>query len=179
MKALIKNQNIKFDTHQAGDGQKINLEALHLEKILHDSKGTKIKFHFFGAIPIDKQNTNVDKNLLRLIQKEVSKEINKNKQKSSELGRLIVNTLYRYKNSGIVEKEALEAAKNIASYFQLNKDFVSKTIKYAKDSNKIEEVITTHIGTETNKKHKIQQTAESIIISSRKKPTNHEGNQNL
>ncbi len=178
MKRLIKNQNIKFDTHQAGDGQKTNLKALHLEKILHNSKGTKIKFHFFGATPIDKQNANVDKNLLKSIQKEVSKAINKNKQKSFELGRLIVNTLYRYKNSGIVEEEALEAAKNIASYFQLNKEFASKTIKYARDSNKIEEVVTTHIGTEINKKHKIKQTAESIIISSRKRPIKHKVNRN-
>ena len=137
MKRLIKNQNIKFDTHQAGDGQEVNLNGLHLEKILHNPKGTKLKFHFFNGASIEKQNTNVPTSLLNKIQKEVSKALKNNKKLQNELGHKIINTLNRYRKNGINEKEAIEAAKNIASYFNLDEHFIRKTITYAKDSNKI------------------------------------------
>jgi hypothetical protein len=168
LKQLIKNQNIKFDTHQAGDGQETNLKGLHLEKILHNPKNTKIKFHFFEKIPIEKQNNNIDKKLLKKIQSEVSKALNKNPQKTNELGELIINTLYRYKNQGIDKKDALEAVKNIADYFDLNEDFISKTIKYGKIDRKITEIITTHPSNDSShKRYKIKQTKKYITISSR------------
>ncbi|MDQ7085829.1 MAG: hypothetical protein Q9M36_13380 [Sulfurovum sp.] len=168
MKQLIKNQNIKFDTHQAGDGQETNLKGLHLEKILHKPKNTKIKFHFFEKIPIEKQNNNIDKKLFKKIQSEVSKALNRNPQKTNELGELILKTLYRYKTQGIDEIDALEAVKNIADYFDLNEDFIRKTIKYGKD-NKIIEVTTTHPSNDTSqKRHNIKQTKNDISISSRR-----------
>ena len=168
MKRLIKNQNIKFDTHQAGDSQEINLEALHLEKILHDSKNTKIKFHFFGVTPLEKQNTNVDKNIITKIQKEVSSALNKDAKKTEQLGKLLIDTLARYKNNNMDEAEALAVAKKFASYFNLNENFIRKTIKYAKDSKIILEVVTTHSDYTTKKRYKIKQTPTSITLSSRK-----------
>lgn len=93
MKQLIKNQNIKFDTHQAGDGQVVNQKALHLEKILHQPKGTKIKFHFFNAIPLEKQNSTIDKTLLNRIKQEVSQALKKDIEKQNSLGKLILDTL--------------------------------------------------------------------------------------
>ena len=168
MKQLIKNQNIKFDTHQAADGQEANLKGLHLEKILHNPKNTKIKFHFFDKTPIQKQNNNIDKKLLEKIQKEVSKALNKDPKKTKELGDLIINTLYRYKTQGIDNKDALEAVKNIANYFDLKEDFISKTIKYGINDKKITEIITTHLSNgSSQKRYKIKQTKEDMTISSR------------
>jgi len=152
MKRLIKDQNIKFDTHQAGDRQKINLNGLHLEKILHKPKGIKLKFHFFDSTASEKQNSNVNKQLLK---------------KKEEFEQLIMDTLQRYHRDGITEKYALKTAQNIASYFNLNKDFVSKVIKYGKN-NSIIEATTIQEDAQTHKRHSIKQTKKDITISSRR-----------
>ncbi|MFE3870262.1 hypothetical protein ACFX5F_03400 [Flavobacterium sp. ZS1P70] len=49
MKQIIQNQTISFDTHQAGDGRKIDIEELHMHKRMNDKKfkGVDIK------IPLD------------------------------------------------------------------------------------------------------------------------------
>ena len=103
-----------------------------------------------------------------VIQKEVSKALKNNKKLQNELGHKIINTLNRYRKNGINEKEAIEAAKNIASYFNLDEHFIRKTITYAKDSNKILQIKTTHVSKDlSNKRHNILQSEENISITSR------------
>ncbi len=36
MKQLIQNQTVSFDTHQAGDGQPVNIDSLHIHKRMNN-----------------------------------------------------------------------------------------------------------------------------------------------
>ena len=46
LKKLIHGQDVRFDTHQAGDAQPTNWHHVHLEKVLHE--GGKIRFPLAG-----------------------------------------------------------------------------------------------------------------------------------
>jgi len=165
MKNLIKNQDIKFDTHQAGDGQAINIEALHMEKILHNPKGVKIKYHLFRDIEPIKVSRNIDDNILTRVNNEV-KTAFKDKNKLKNFAQLIIEQMFRYKNNEMTLDDAIPGIKLIAKYFDLQDNILELLVKYSEVHIKEISVI---VNDENENLYQIKQNEKETIIKNRKR----------
>jgi hypothetical protein len=126
---LIQGQDVHFDTHQSGDQQPTHWQDLHLEKRLH--KGGKIHFHFFGdRDPMPSERIS-GADTARIV-KEVRRTLEKNPQLREQLAETIVSQLNRFRSGAVTLEQAQEAARNIASAFDLGPEFVASAVVHAK-----------------------------------------------
>lgn len=128
-KRLIQGQNVRFDTHQAGDGQAINAEHLHLEKILHEGGG-KIRFPMTGDFEPN-YSSRVSNKQFESVRREVQRELKKNKERTTELGKAIVDVFRQYTSETVSIETLKTAAKKLAGYFGLDENFVKTVEEYA------------------------------------------------
>lgn len=156
---LINGQDVAFDTHQAGDGQKTNWKKVHLEKRLHDSKG-KARFPLLGNDLPSNSGMN-DKNFSR-VTAEVKKSLKKNKGLLKELAATIVAELKRFSSGEATLEHAREAAKKFAGYFDLDIDFRDLVDEYA--DGHLTSVTTIHYNPEKKMLHEIHQSKDQIVI---------------
>lgn len=114
---LIKGQDLKFDTHQAGDAQSVNWPALHMEKQLHGGRG-KIKFPLLGGFLPSKPKRMSDDDYFSIL-KEVAKALKKNDRLVHALVDTVLGELNRWSSGDATIGNAIEAANKIAKYFNL------------------------------------------------------------
>ena len=157
LRILIKEQDVAFDTHQAGDGQSVNWEKLHLEKRLH--KGGKARFPLFGNEKPSSSGMNEDD--FSRVKKEVRKAL-ENQKIFEALAKRIVDELDRFRNGNATHENAREAAQKIAGYFDLDKNFLRIVEEYA--DNKLLSFTTIHFNPNELTLHEIHQSGKEIAI---------------
>ncbi|MEI7796810.1 MAG: hypothetical protein WCI06_09270 [Methylococcaceae bacterium] len=161
LRKLIKGQDIAFDTHQAGDGQEVHVEDLHLEKRLHGGKG-KARFPFFGNFKPSVSGKMTEKDLIR-VTKEVADALKKDENLTRELAKTIVNVLKRFRGKNTdIREDACEAARKIAGYFGLSDEFLRIVEDYSQ--NKLIFFMTIHFNPTDGTIHEIVQSANSVEI---------------
>jgi hypothetical protein len=160
LRRLIRGQDIAFDTHQAGDGQEVRFEDLHLEKRLWDG-GWKVRFPLFGDRQPTRSKTMPEEDYQRVV-KEVKKALKDNDELTQELAETIVRQLRRFKNSEISVEVAVAAASKIAENFGLGKPFVARVKGLV--SPPVELVSTLHFERRGAYAFEIVQSANSIQI---------------
>lgn len=132
LKRLIDGQDIAFDTHQAGDGQEMNVEALHMEKRLHE--GGKLKFPLFGDMNNPEASGNVNGRTKVKIINEVKSVLKKDTALTKELAQTVFDELERFSNGEATESDAKETAINIARYFDLDDTFINMASGFKGDT---------------------------------------------
>lgn len=161
MKELINGQNISFDTHQAGDGQEINIKGLHLHKEFRDkSKRGSAKFSFF--CDAEPANQGMNKDDFDKVVREVKKALRRDEDLTKSLAEEIVKQLKRFSNGTATLEKAREAAKNFAGYFNLDKEFLRVTEEYSEEH--LSAFVSVHFNQFTQTYHKIRQSKEEIAI---------------
>jgi hypothetical protein len=156
---LIQGQDVSFDTHQAGDGQPVRWDGLHLEKRLH--RGGKIRFPFFGERQ-PSWNEGLSEEKYDRIVREVQKALRKDGQLLEKLAQTIVTQLDRFSNGEATIEDAQQAARKIAYAFDLGEEFVASATVYA--DSRIARVATLHPGQRAGSVVEIVQSASSIDI---------------
>lgn len=169
--SLINGQDVTFDTHQAGDGQPVRLGDIHLEKRLHNSGG-KARFPLLGNEEPSNSGMN-DKDFNRVVN-EVKKVLKKNKQVEKNLAETIVAQLNRFNDKKVTSETAKEAAKRLASYFDLETDFLRIVEEYSKNS--LLSFTTIHFNPTKQTLQEIHQSKKEIIIQ---KPRRHNSLQRI
>lgn len=160
LKRLINGQDIRFDTHQRGDGQRVNVWALHLDKILHDGKGS-IKFPF-DALHQPAPSKGMSPEVIKRVTNEVKQAL-KNKKLAKSLGETIIDTFERFSGSSVPVERAEELAKVFAGYFGLDEKFINSTTKYADD--RLVSMSTLHFSQHLKTVHEIYLSSDYIKIS--------------
>ncbi len=120
LKKLIHGQDVRFDTHQAGDAQPTNWRNVHLEKVLHE--GGKIRFPLVGDFQ-PSWSSRVNDVQYERVKREVARELGKNPVLVQALAETVVNILNRFSSGTATIENAQEAAKKIAEYFGLDENF--------------------------------------------------------
>ena len=161
LKKLIKNQSLTFDTHQAGDGQPVHSDDLHMEKQLHAKPYGKIRFPLFG----DREPTwseNVTDAQYSRVTREVKKELNNNPELARGLARTIIDQMWRYKSGSVTAEQAQDVARKIAGYFDLGADFIAIAVNRA--DSRLAQFSTLHPGDQPGTVIEIVQSAEYVKI---------------
>jgi hypothetical protein len=156
---LIQGQDVAFDTHQSGDGQRINWEELHLEKRLH--KGGKIRFPFFQPRQPSWSERVSERDYERVV-REVQKTLSKDPKLREQLAQVIVDQLARFREGDVTIETAQEAARTIASIFDLGEDFIATATVQA--DGHISRFATLHAGKRPGTVMEIVQSRDRIEI---------------
>ncbi len=160
LKRLIQGQDIAFDTHQAGDSQAANWQALHLEKRLH-AGGKKVRYPFFDpGKPSSSKRMNEDE--LRQITNEVSRALRKDPSLTKNLGQVVVDSLQKFSDGIATTEDGKSAAKKLAGYFGLGEDFLRVVEDYA--DGRLKSLKTLHIEQEERTLHEIYQSSDTLEI---------------
>ena len=163
LKRLIQGQNISFDTHQAGDGQEIDIYGLHLEKRFHNQKG-KMRFPLFGDSKITASGIKEEKQ--KQVINEVKTVLKKNEYLKKQLADTIVKTLQRFMDNKVTIDTARESATKIAGFFNLDETFITMIVQRAVTGNQIKEVLSIHREKDKmDSTYQIKQTKDNISIS--------------
>jgi hypothetical protein len=157
MKQIIQDQTISFDTHQAGDGRKIQVDQLHMHKRMNGKKfkGVNIKIPLDPNQSIDYSGNNSEDG--QLIINEIKSVFKKNPSKVREMAKYVANRISRYTQDMTVEesKQFLDnGAEAIAKHFELNDKIAETMTKQIK--NHLSYYITSHED-ETGKLYYIKQ----------------------
>lgn len=160
---LIKGQNIAFDTHQQGDAQQTRWKNIHLEKRLHE--GGKIRFPLYNGKP--RRTPKVNEKTYQRVIKEVSNTLKRDSNLTDILAHTIADQLHRFSSGAATIAHAQEAAQNIASYFDLDKEFEVAVARYA--GKKLIEYTSHHRSRDDGRMIEIKQS--SIEISLRSAPS--------
>lgn len=157
MKQIIQDQTIGFDTHQAGDGRKIEIDELHMHKRMNNKKfrGVDIKIPLDPNKPIVYTGNN-SKNAQNIIT-EIKKVFKKDPGKVREMAKYIANRISRYSsdmNANDSKKFLDESASAIAKHFDLDEKIADKMTQEI--HNHISFYITSHYD-ETGKLFYIKQ----------------------
>ena len=123
MKQIIQDQTVSFDTHQAGDGRKIEIDQLHMHKRMNGKKfkGVEIKIPLNPKKPIDFGNSN--SKIGQQIINEIKNVFKNNPSKVREMAKYISNRISRYsEDMNAVDSRVFfeDGAKAIAKHFELN-----------------------------------------------------------
>jgi hypothetical protein len=157
LKNLISNQDIAFDTHQAGDGQPVNVDALHLEKRLYG--GGKIRFPLFGNR--NPSSEGVDDRRLRRVTREVRSALS-DTTTTEQLAETLVSQLRRFKGKKMTIDDAREAANNLAKFFNLGPAIVERAVFHAESQLQVYQSI--HLGPQKGKAIEIAQSSEEVAF---------------
>jgi len=164
--SLINGQDVTFDTHQAGDGQRTNWKNIHLEKRLH-GRGGKARFPLLGNE--EPSNSGMSDNDFSQVTREVKKILKKDKNLIQNLAKTIVTELERFSNGEATSETAKEAAKRFAEYFDLDTDFLRVVEEYAKN-RRLTTITTIHLKPNEQTLHEIHISKKEITIQ---KPCRH------
>lgn len=159
LRRLIQGQDIAFDTHQAGDGQPVNVQALHMEKRLH-GRG-KIRFPFFGELREPSYEGLSDKDYSRVV-REVRDVLRDNENLRARLAETIVSQIQRFAAREANVESARNAARNLANAFDLGEEFVALAVTYADET--LASFRTLHPGHRPGTVVEIVQSRESVVI---------------
>jgi len=162
---LINGQNIRFDTHQAGDGQEVHWTDVHLEKRLHNHGG-KIRFPLIGNGKPSKSYRVSDEEYNRVI-REVRDVLDSNREILEKLARTIVDILSKFSNGKANTEDARQAAKKIAGYFNLDDQFETIMERYAK--SRLIFFISVHMNYETGFLQEIIQSRDRVSVRKARK----------
>ena len=151
MKQIIQDQTISFDTHQAGDGRKIEISQLHMHKRMNGKKfkGVEIKIPLNPDQPIDFGDSKSD--IGTQIINEIKNVFKKNPTKVREMAKYIANRISRYSedmNPETSKKFFEDGAKAIAKHFDLNEKIEQNITEQMK--NHLSFYITAHSDEEGN-----------------------------
>jgi hypothetical protein len=151
MKQIIQDQTVSFDTHQAGDGRKVDVDQLHMHKRMNGKKfkGVNIKIPLDPNKSIDYTGNN-SKEGQRIIN-EIRKVLKKNPGKVREMAKFVANRISRYTDDMTAEnsKEFLDKTANaLAKHFELN-DKISESMTQ-EINNHLSFYITSHLDNEGN-----------------------------
>ncbi|MFA0113578.1 hypothetical protein AB4407_07800 [Vibrio sp. 10N.261.46.E11] len=122
LKRLIKGQDISFDTHQAGDGQRVKWRDVHLEKRVHGERG-KAKFPLLSDESPSSKGMNHD--VYNRVTREVKRELSKDPNLTKNLVDTVANTIERFSQGTATIEDGVIAAKKLSSYFDLDENIVS------------------------------------------------------
>ncbi|MES2654405.1 MAG: hypothetical protein V4620_02395 [Bacteroidota bacterium] len=122
MKQIIQNQTIGFDTHQAGDGQVIKVDELHMHKRMNEGKYRGVDIR----IPLDPNKEiiytgNNSRDAERIIS-EIKRVFKKDSSKVTEMAKYVANTISRYATDMLAEESKAfldNSASSIAKHFDL------------------------------------------------------------
>lgn len=136
MKALIKHQTLRIDSHQRGDGQELNWEHVHLHKITNlkvEGKTQDLQIEvplnadlepriYVGA---KRRLDNVPHSLLREVEKALE-----NPQKRSAFVGEVLNVLNGNFGHYLSDEEAFSVIRRISKFFDLDwqDDFIKKEV---------------------------------------------------
>lgn len=167
---LIKNQQISFDTHQAGDGQEVKWKNVHLEKKSISKRG-KVRFPLFGQEK--PSNSGMNDRDFQKITSEIKKVLSKNKPLVKELAEELVRQMKRFSHSQADLQDAEEAAKRFSGYFGLSPEFEDTMVKYGKregmhKSESLIEFTSIHYSEEAAHFYAIHQSKDKIVIQRRR-----------
>lgn len=169
IKRLIQGQNVRFDTHQSGDGQPTNWQNVHLEKILHE--GGKIRFPMMGEFE-PSWSARVSAGQLARVQREVRRELEKDPALVKELAKTVVSVLNRFSSGAATIENAKSTAEKFAGYFGLDKNFERMVTDYM--DGRLVEFISYHVNPDSEFLEEISLTSTRIEIrKSRKKAWVH------
>lgn len=151
MKQIIQDQTISFDTHQAGDGKKIEVDQLHMHKRMNGKKfkGVEIKIPLNPNEPIDFGDSKSD--IGQQIINEIKHVFKKNPSKVREMAKYIANRISRYSDDMTAENSRSffeDGAKAIAKHFEL-KEKIEETLT-EQIKNHLSFYITAHSDKEGN-----------------------------
>lgn len=129
MKQIIQDQTISFDTHQAGDGQEINIDGLHMHKRMNSKKfkGVNIRIPLNPDEEISYSGNN--SKLSNEIINEIKTVFKKNPAKVREMAKTLAGIISRYSkdmNAKNSKEFTDNSAKAIAKHFDLNEDISGK-----------------------------------------------------
>lgn len=161
---FINGQDVTFDTHQAGDGQKVNWRAVHLEKKMHKRNG-KIRFPLFGngnPSPSGMSREDFEK-----ITREVRNKLDGDRALVEKLAETIVDILERFSSRQATSEDAKQAAKKVAGYFDLDDEFESVLERYAR--GKLVSYTSVHMNPETGFLQEISQSKDRVVIRKARK----------
>lgn len=139
LKKLIHGQDVRFDTHQAGDAQPTNWHHVHLEKVLHE--GGKIRFPMAGDFQ-PSWSSRVNDIQYERVKREVARELERNPALVQALAETVVNILNRFSSGTATIENAQEAAKKFAEYFGLDENFERTVEDFM--GNRLQEFISYH-----------------------------------
>lgn len=151
MKQIIQDQTISFDTHQAGDGRKIEVNQLHMHKRMNRRKfkGVEIKIPLNPNEPINFGDSKSE--IGQQIINEIKQVFKKNPSKVREMAKYIANRISRYSDDMSAEDSKNffdEGAKAIAKHFELNEKIEQTLTEQIK--NYLSYYITAHSDEEGN-----------------------------
>lgn len=127
LKRLINGQNLRFDTHQAGDAQATKWQHVHLEKILH--QGGSVKFPLVGDFQ-PTVSSRIGRDQLESVLREVRHELRKDPKLVQAMAESVVYALSRFSSGAATIEDAKLAAKKFAKYFGLDENFVRTVEDY-------------------------------------------------
>lgn len=179
MKQILQNQTISFDTHQAGDGKKINIDELHMHKRMNSKKfkGVDIK------IPLNPDKeivfTGNNSKLSNQIINEIKTVFKKNPAKVIEMAKTLADVISRYSKDMNPEDSDVflkKSAESIAKHFELNEKIIgilnseiNKHISFIITSHKDENGKTYYIKQDIDRKRiKISDDLEKIFYGNNK-----------
>lgn len=151
MKKIIQDQTISFDTHQAGDGRKIEIDLLHMHKRMNGNrfKGVEIKIPLNPNKQIDfgKSKSIIGQQIIN----EIKQVFKKKPSKVREIAKYIADRISRYSEDMTAENSIKffeDGAEAIAKHFELNEK-IEKTLT-EQIKNHLSFYITAHTDEEGN-----------------------------
>lgn len=157
---LIKGQDVSFDTHQAGDGQEIHWQELHLEKTIHGGLGA-IKFPLFGARE-PKLPEGMTKARFNSVRSEVKRALKKNERLVRDLAETIADQMNRYSSGRAGESYAEEVARKVANSFDLDEEFI--VIARNHIANRLSSYVTLHVDRADGFLYEIRQSRRGVSV---------------
>lgn len=128
MKALIQDQTVTFDTHQAGDRQPIKVDDLHMHKRMNGRRhrGVNIRIPLNPNEEIDyRGNPNSESEIMN----EIKSVFKKNPSKVTEMAKELASIIKRYGRDMTEENREgflVGAAESIAKHFELKPEVKEK-----------------------------------------------------
>jgi len=148
MDKLIDNQTIDFDTHQAGSGEEILIDGLHMHKRINGKrgKGVSVIFPLYGKSEIVFRPRTTKNKLRQQILNEIKNVLKKNHEKRDEFVMTIIDEIKRYSN-GLPEEKKIDnikkGASKIAKIFSKNDEVKNEIMQIVK--KRIKFIITSHL----------------------------------
>lgn len=159
LRRLIQGQDVRFDTHQAGDGQETRWRSVHLEKRRHGRRG-KVRYPLFDGKPSNSKSVSDED--FRRITREVREALGSDDVLKQSLAEQIVDVLDRFSSGQATSEDARAAAMKIAGWFDLDEDFVTAIEVYARQ--RLRALSTIHFLTGTRSLYEISLSADRIAI---------------
>lgn len=158
LRRLIQDQDVAFDTHQAGDGQPTNWAALHLEKRLRD--GGKVRFPFFGNGSPSWDGMS-ERRYARVV-REVHRALHANSRLLDQLAETITRQIHRFKSGDMTIEDARAAASKLAKAFGLGDELASKATWHAQQ--RLAQFSSLHLGPRLGYVTEIVQSSAGVVL---------------